>query len=281
MDDRDLLERRRQEKIEPLPAEEERRRNHRVLHQHAQRQKDRAVAGDGQHGDAEIGERLPGAGAAEQVGPPAFAHRRKEAERELQHHRKPEKRAARDDTGEVLADHEDVAPQRREKVEVEAALEHLAANEVGEDSEAAEEDDEAQEEELKEDAIGLRNIAGLLHRERLEFRRQDTHRQQQHRQQRHQHDRQRPRPQEGLAQLEPEHGADLTHPAGESARLGSARRFARRVSLQFARLFVQSRAPSSSPSRRGRRSGTGRPPAHPRPPGPPLRSRRGPLLPAG
>ena len=53
-----FLQRRRQEEIEPLPAEESRGRDHRVLDQQTEREEDGAVADHGEQRDAEVGRRL-------------------------------------------------------------------------------------------------------------------------------------------------------------------------------------------------------------------------------
>ena len=225
MDDGDFLERRGQEEVQPLPTEKERRRDHRVLHQQAQRQKDRSVSGDCEHRDTQIGERLRSSWSVQQVRAPAHGHLRQEAERELQEDREAEKRAPRDHAGDVFPDHQDIAAQRCQEVEVQAALENLPADEIGEESKTSEEDDQAQKKHLEKDAVGLSDIGDRLDRYRLHPGREHAEREQKDRQKSDQNDRQRPRTQEGLAQLEPEHGANLTRPVGNSPRSRFAHRF--------------------------------------------------------
>src|ERR1700751_450420 len=58
--------------------------------------------------------------------------------------------ASRQQPGKKLSCHDDFAANRRKEIEVQAAIEDFAAEEVHENSEASEEDSQAQEKELED-----------------------------------------------------------------------------------------------------------------------------------
>src|SRR5262249_53713518 len=142
-DDADFLQDSGKEGLEIFPDPYDRRGDHRVLEEQAGHQENRAIADAGENRHQDIGAELAEARAVEEVVSP----RRSEVPAEKQ---KGDGYTAHphgegyDEAGEVFAGDQHFAAHGREEVIVQGLLEHLTAEEIGEDTHGAEEDSGAQ-----------------------------------------------------------------------------------------------------------------------------------------
>ena len=77
-----------------------------------------------------------------------------------------EEKKRREASGGVLGEQQHFAPDRREQIEMQAALDHFPANEAGEDAKAAEEDAEADVVELDDAGQHVRVVIEIKRRVR-------------------------------------------------------------------------------------------------------------------
>jgi hypothetical protein len=150
-------------------------------------------------------------------------------QQQRRHRRKAEQGGRDDQAGQVLGDDQQLAPQRREEVIVEAALQHLAPDQVAEDRHAPQEDDDPQQKRLVDHGVDRGRLGRVV---RVEHPRGhgvdgDRHHQQDRRwRKRQQVEPEGPPAEKALAQLQPQDRRHLPPPEAPGAvtGLGRARR---------------------------------------------------------
>ncbi len=118
-----------------------------IAEHHAEKKKDRSVSQAGKDHDGEIGLQFSCAGAVEDVVLPGRTEGDID-EREVGEDGAAKQDHGADGPGGEFGQEQNLAAHRREQIEMEAALDHLAANEARENSQASEEDCQAEIVEL-------------------------------------------------------------------------------------------------------------------------------------
>src|SRR5688500_12467521 len=163
VDDAYLFQPRRQQKVYPFPAVEEQARDDRVAETQPDDQEHRPVPDAREYRYAEIGQQMACTCAAEKV---FRGLGREESEVKQQYRsdrRDAEQHNSRDEPGQIFAEDQDLTPDRREEVVMQAPVHHLAAEQVHEDPRAAEEYERAQDEPAVHRRVDLAQRAEVLH----------------------------------------------------------------------------------------------------------------------